>query len=176
MRTIVTGIIVFVLWSALCTWYYLTHIKDLNVGEPVPTEQTANLEEPAAADTLSAAVEPETTIESPGSFRVHHEFNRSEVIPDMQFDSYIEMLSTYLQQMPGARLTVTGHTDGVGSEDYNQRLGMLRAEATKDYLERKGIAGPRISISSKGESAPVASNETDSGRAQNRRSEIQIIE
>jgi outer membrane protein OmpA-like peptidoglycan-associated protein len=71
---------------------------------------------------------------------------------------------------------VTGHTDYIGSDDYNYRLGQSRAESTRDYLISKGIPGQMITISSKGESTPIASNETNSGRAQNRRTEIEINE
>jgi outer membrane protein OmpA-like peptidoglycan-associated protein len=176
MRTIVTGIVVFVLWSALCTWYYLMYIKGAAGEEAIPTELPSSELAPAEPDDGSIVIEPAPAIESPGAFTVHHEFNRSEIITDVAFDRYVEKLSSYMNQVPEARIEVTGHTDNVGSDDYNNRLGLRRAESTKEILIRKGIPGQAISVSSRGESAPVASNGTDQGRAQNRRTEIRIIE
>ena len=69
----------------------------------------------------------------------------------------------------------TGHTDSVGSDAYNQRLGMRRAVAVKNYLVSKGIAADRVYAESKGESSPVATNKTAAGRAQNRRVEIEVV-
>ncbi|MDO1500605.1 OmpA family protein [Winogradskyella maritima] len=71
-------------------------------------------------------------------------------------------------------ITVEGHTDSIGSNAYNQGLGMRRAQAVKDYLVSKGLSENLITITSEGETEPVASNNTDAGRAQNRRSEVTI--
>jgi outer membrane protein OmpA-like peptidoglycan-associated protein len=176
MRTIVTGIIVFVLWSALCTWYYVTRIKAESPEGATPVEQAAEEPPPEESAAQTLATEPEPEPVSPGSYTVYHDFDRSTIILDQQFDSYIESAVTYLDQSPDKRISVTGHTDYIGSDDYNYRLGQSRAESTRDYLISKGIPGQMITISSKGESTPIASNETNSGRAQNRRTEIEINE
>lgn len=176
MRTIVTGIIVFILWSALCTWYYLRYIKGSEPEETPKTEQTMSEMTPEVQDSLPAVAEPEPVVESPGSYTVHHEFNRSEIIPDPGFDSYVEKLMAFREQVPDSKLDVTGHADNIGSDNYNYRLGMRRARSTFDYLVKMGIPGEIITVSSKGESDPVATNETDAGRANNRRTEIHIIE
>jgi len=68
-----------------------------------------------------------------------------------------------------------GHTDHIGSDEYNQRLSERRAEAVKTYLVRKGIAASSIRTEGKGKTMPIASNATREGRAQNRRVEIEII-
>jgi outer membrane protein OmpA-like peptidoglycan-associated protein len=65
--------------------------------------------------------------------------------------------------------TVTGHTDSEGEEGYNQQLSEKRAQAVAEYLEAKGIAAGRLTASGKGESEPVADNDTEEGRAKNRR-------
>ena len=78
-------------------------------------------------------------------------------------------------EAPNARLTITGHTDSVGSEAYNQQLSERRAQSVADYLVGSGV--PRssiVSVQGAGESQPVADNSTDSGRAQNRRVEILV--
>jgi OOP family OmpA-OmpF porin len=69
----------------------------------------------------------------------------------------------------------TGHTDSVGTDAYNQKLSVRRADAVKKYLVSKGIADNRIQIEGKGESQPVADNKTADGRAKNRRVQIEVI-
>lgn len=69
-------------------------------------------------------------------------------------------------------LQVTGHTDSRGSSEYNQALSERRAASVKDYLVSSGIAASRIDTNGWGELRPVASNDTDNGRAKNRRVEI----
>jgi outer membrane protein OmpA-like peptidoglycan-associated protein len=66
-------------------------------------------------------------------------------------------------------ISVTGNTDAIGSERFNEALGQRRAEEVRDYLVSKGVAASRISVVSKGEADPIAPNNTDNGRATNRR-------
>jgi OmpA-OmpF porin, OOP family len=78
----------------------------------------------------------------------------------------------------GANLEVViaiGHADAVGSDAYNQRLSVRRAESVKAYLVSKGIEGNRVYTEGKGEKQPVAENKTADGRAKNRRVEIEVI-
>ena len=68
-----------------------------------------------------------------------------------------------------------GHTDSVGSDEYNQKLSMRRSNAVKAYLVSKGVDKTRIYTEGKGESQPVADNKTKEGRAKNRRVEIEVV-
>jgi OOP family OmpA-OmpF porin len=68
-----------------------------------------------------------------------------------------------------------GHTDSIGSDTYNQKLSVRRAEAVKAYLVSKGVEPNRIYTEGKGEKQPVASNKTKDGRQKNRRVEIEVI-
>jgi OmpA-OmpF porin, OOP family len=68
-----------------------------------------------------------------------------------------------------------GHADSVGSDAYNQRLSLRRAESVKAYLVSKGIEANRVYTEGKGEKQPVAENKTADGRAKNRRVEIEVI-
>jgi OOP family OmpA-OmpF porin len=68
-----------------------------------------------------------------------------------------------------------GHTDSVGSDAYNQKLSVRRAEAVKAYLVSKGIAKDRVYTEGKGKKQPVADNKTAAGRAKNRRVEIEVV-
>jgi OOP family OmpA-OmpF porin len=79
-----------------------------------------------------------------------------------------------LQDNPDVRVTIEGHTDAVGSDAYNQQLSERRAAAVKRYLVTKGIAADRLETVGRGESEPVSSNETDEGRAMNRRAELKV--
>jgi OOP family OmpA-OmpF porin len=72
-------------------------------------------------------------------------------------------------------IIAVGHTDSVGSDAYNQKLSVRRAEAVKAYLVSKGIEKNRIYTEGKGEKQPVASNVTNEGRAKNRRVEIEVV-
>jgi len=80
-----------------------------------------------------------------------------------------------LNQYPQTRITISGHTDSTGSEEYNQRLSERRAEAVKNALVGVGINPSRITTIGFGESKPIASNATEAGRQQNRRVEIRIV-
>ena len=72
-------------------------------------------------------------------------------------------------------IIAVGHTDSVGSDDYNQKLSLRRSDAVKAYLVGKGIEKNRIYTEGKGETSPVADNKTKAGRAQNRRVEIEVV-
>ena len=75
---------------------------------------------------------------------------------------------------PGLRLAVEGYTDNVGGDDYNQQLSERRGAAVRDYLTQQGMQADSVSTKGFGKSQPVASNETASGRQQNRRVELVI--
>ncbi|MDV6318417.1 OmpA family protein [Chromohalobacter sp. HP20-39] len=79
-----------------------------------------------------------------------------------------------MRKYPKTRITVAGYTDSTGSAAYNQRLSERRAQSVADYLNQGGVAASRIDTVGYGENQPVASNETESGRAQNRRVEITL--
>lgn len=72
-------------------------------------------------------------------------------------------------------IIAVGHTDSVGTDAYNQKLSVRRAEAVKAYLQGKGVESSRIYTEGKGESQPVADNKTAEGRAKNRRVEIEVV-
>ena len=81
----------------------------------------------------------------------------------------LNKLAKYLKDNPQFNLEVVGHTDSQGSETYNLKLSKDRAKAVKTYLEGQGIESTRMITDGKGESEPIASNDTAEGRAKNRR-------
>lgn len=84
----------------------------------------------------------------------------------------LDRVAEFLNEYPGRRVEIEGHTDGLGDETYNRWLSERRAQAVADYLMSRGVAPRRVSTRGLGESAPVASNATDEGRQQNRRVEV----
>ena len=78
-------------------------------------------------------------------------------------------LNTILKDYPDTNIEIQGHTDSKGSNNYNEGLSVRRASTVASYLRGGGITSSRITTKGYGETAPVASNETDDGRAQNRR-------
>ena len=74
------------------------------------------------------------------------------------------------------RLTIVGHTDSTGSDAINDPLSRERAMAVRDYLSSRGVAASRVTVAGRGSREPVANNDTDSGRAANRRVEIFLSE
>jgi outer membrane protein OmpA-like peptidoglycan-associated protein len=79
-----------------------------------------------------------------------------------------------LSQHPGLKLEVEGHTDSVGSEEYNQRLSENRAGAVRDYLVQQGIRSDTVTARGFGETQPVVSNDSAAGKQQNRRVELVV--
>jgi outer membrane protein OmpA-like peptidoglycan-associated protein len=83
-------------------------------------------------------------------------------------------LSNFLNQYPERTLVIEGHTDSVGNESSNQALSQRRADSVRQYLLQQGVAADRLTAFGKGESAPIARNDSVSGRALNRRVEVII--
>ncbi len=87
----------------------------------------------------------------------------------------IEKLVASLNENPDTDILVIGHTDNKGTEQYNQGLSLRRADAVKNYAVSKGLKGSRVKTEGKSYNEPIASNDTEDGRAQNRRVEIVIV-
>jgi OOP family OmpA-OmpF porin len=102
------------------------------------------------------------------------DFNKSDLKEQGKAELHNLGASIKQKGITVADIDVIGHTDSIGSETYNQGLSERRATAVSDYLVSQGIDGGIIDVSGKGESQPVASNDTDEGRALNRRVEVHV--
>ena len=101
------------------------------------------------------------------------DFDKSVIKPAGK--TALDGLVAELSKVNVETLIAVGHTDAVGTEAYNQALSLRRVEAVKAYLVSKGVPADQIKTEGKGESQPVASNQTREGRAQNRRVEIDVV-
>ncbi|TEA74209.1 outer membrane protein OmpA [Allopusillimonas ginsengisoli] len=101
------------------------------------------------------------------------DFDKSTIKPEGR--QILDQVAAQVDTINLETLIATGHTDSIGTEEYNMGLSQRRANAVKDYLVGKGIPADRIYVEGKGETSPVASNSTREGRAQNRRVEIEIV-
>lgn len=86
----------------------------------------------------------------------------------------LQELAKSLNKFGNSNLMIVGHTDSQGEDAYNMALSVRRANAASAYLQSQGVPASRISTAGRGESEPVASNDTDAGRQQNRRVEVAI--
>ncbi|HLT73471.1 MAG TPA: OmpA family protein, partial [Ohtaekwangia sp.] len=92
-------------------------------------------------------------------------------------ESYTELnkVVEFLNQNPSVEIEIAGHTDSKGSDDYNANLSQGRSQAVVDYLISQGINDYRLSAHGYGESKPIDTNDTDEGRANNRRVEFTVM-
>jgi outer membrane protein OmpA-like peptidoglycan-associated protein len=114
-------------------------------------------------------------IQIPG--KVHFEFNKSAVKEDAETLEVLNTLVDVLKENPNiTKLRVEGYTDDKGKSDYNHKLSQARAEAVAKWLAAHGIDESRIATHGYGEEHPVAPNDTDANREQNRRTEFKLWE
>jgi outer membrane protein OmpA-like peptidoglycan-associated protein len=92
------------------------------------------------------------------------------------FRPVLERFAQTLNYNPAATVSIIGHTDSTGSAAINDPLSVDRAARTRDFLAQRGISPNRVMIDGRGEREPIASNDSDSGRARNRRVEIYVAE
>lgn len=86
----------------------------------------------------------------------------------------LRTLAQSLTKYPNTDILIVGHTDATGSDNYNQSLSERRAQSAQLFLVREGVSNSRLRATGRGESEPIASNDTEEGQSQNRRVEIAI--
>jgi OOP family OmpA-OmpF porin len=101
------------------------------------------------------------------------EFNKSKLLPNAY--AVLDSLAGTMNRHPRYKWEIGGHTDGIGSANYNQKLSERRAQSVVDYLVSKGIERNSLTIVGYGKDRPIATNETIEGRSMNRRVEIKIL-
>ncbi len=167
MRIIIIGCIAFIIWCFVSSWLYNDHLLPVlrKPDAAVTVEDTGTSE----ADSLA-----QLKAMMPEDLKIYFEFNDSKFKPDQQTDNKVTEFKAWLDKYPGSQLSVTGHTDLVGTPEYNQALGQKRADVVSEYLKNQGIEAGKIISESMGENKPAAGYITKENRAKNRRTEITI--
>jgi OmpA-OmpF porin, OOP family len=164
MRILIGGFAALAVWIIFSAWIYKDNLYPVfNPPEPVVTVV------PEAPPPPPPAPAP-----APENLSVLFKFNDAGFKTDTRTDNRIAEFKSWLEKNPAAKLSITGHTDPVGDEAFNQELGMRRASALQKHIISLGIPAERMLVASKGETEPAADNSTVQGRAKNRRTEITI--
>ncbi|WP_264552838.1 OmpA family protein [Flavobacterium sp. N2038] len=164
---------------------YLTELNPFgfneNVGAVVPYDQAVNLFflknindiESTSADKADYSGEAKEVVAS-GEWKINFNTGSSEISNTSSRE--VEKIYNLLVQAENTKLTVVGHTDNVGNADANLALSKSRAQAVVEYLKQKGIPANRFQlVDGKGQSNPIADNNTASGKAINRRVVITLL-
>lgn len=123
--------------------------------------------------TVDIALHPIESGERIALRNVFFETGRWEILHESEYE--LAKVVDLLTKNPTLKIELGGHTDNVGRPEANQRLSEQRAKAVYDYLINKGIPSDRLSYKGYGETQPVATNDTDEGRRENRRTEIKVL-
>jgi OOP family OmpA-OmpF porin len=132
------------------------------------------VEAPAPAPAPAPAVVPVPTSEKV-SYSADAFFDFDKAVLKPAGKASLDDLTSKLNGINLEVIIAVGHTDSVGTDAYNQKLSVRRAEAVKAYLQSKGVESNRIYTEGKGEKQPVADNKSTAGRAKNRRVEIEVV-
>ena len=190
--------IAFAVWSLICWRWYVCGIKDAChpaaqaavttpaiEPEPLPA---APANEPAATASNSSATKanaPKQTqleegninsvqvVELPDRVEIYFPYSSVQKEENDAIDDYLNRLSETLRTS-GGKVTIAGHTDGIGDARSNKELSLLRAKNIKRILMAKGVKNGQIKLVAYGESKPVATNDTPAGRYKNRRVVIRL--
>ncbi len=139
-------------------------------GVPDDRDQCPNTLEGGQVDAKGCLIVNQTVTLS----NINFEFDSARLTTSSE--STLDRIAESLKAQTDFRVEVAGHTDSVGNADYNEELSRQRAESVRQYLLDRGVAADRVSARGYGELDPIASNETESGRAMNRRVEFRVTE
>jgi OOP family OmpA-OmpF porin len=138
-------------------------------GVPNTRDKCPNTRPGAVVDLDGCEVEAVIALDG-----VHFDFDKATLTPAAK--AVLNGAAALLDQNERVVVQVAGHTDSIGTESYNQGLSDRRANSVKDYLVNKGVKASRMTARGYGESQPVASNDTEAGRAENRRVELIVLD
>jgi outer membrane protein OmpA-like peptidoglycan-associated protein len=164
-----------------CKQAYLLAVADVEkalIPPPPPAVVDGDADQDGVPDSRDDCPDTPlgTTVDSKGCPKipslegVHFEHDKSVLTATAR--SILNDVASIIEKNSHIRLDIVGHTDATGSDSYNQALSERRAAAALEYLVSTGVASSRLSSSGRGESAPIADNGTQDGRAANRRVEL----
>jgi len=166
MRILFTGFVIFVIWSFFSMWLYVDILKPATkkqvVVQPVPENQNRE------ADSLAKLY-----ASMPKELKIYFDFDKTKMIVNPSADSSIAQFKAWMAKYPATVLTVTGHTDFIGTPEYNLKLGAQRADVVKKFLESKGLPSDKLMTISEGGQKSLG-QVTSWERAENRKAEVTI--
>ena len=179
------GALVFLIWSVFCSWHYACNIKGLCSKSIATTEvipSTLFIESPSEEiNEIETTPTPEPVTEKLAEpvpepifieqDVVYFNLNSSEIANPLEVEDFLQSLKKQIEGRNVA-ISIVGSTCDLGQASYNQKLGLKRAQAFKDFLESSGVNGSQIDVSSIGEIASVEGTEAE--REKNRKVSITI--
>jgi outer membrane protein OmpA-like peptidoglycan-associated protein len=168
MRPLITGIIIFLVWLIIASWYY----SSCTWPALQPVEETAVAEE--VSDTTALPAETPAPPDVPDDVTLYFDYNKTAILNPGALNAFIPAAKEFLAAETAACLQLTGHACDIGTEAYNLDLGKRRAAAVNDYLLKNGFTTECIKTGSKGESEPALPNTNETNRKKNRRVELHI--
>lgn len=153
-------------------------VPDLNVTAPsvsvsVPSVTVPSVSVPAVAAPAASCDQLQATI-TKDLAGPPIKFITDGYALDPSDSAVLDPIAAAIKACPTAKITVIGHTDNTGNDAINNPLSANRAKAVADYLVSQGVAADAVNSRGAGSAEPVASNDTEEGRAQNRRTEIKV--
>jgi len=171
MRPIIIGILLFLAWLILSTWYYTNHIYPVfNAADETDITEEVETSVQPAPETQEESTAPQL----PETITLYFDLNKTEILNPIEFQDFIPAGKAFLEAHPDACITITGHTCDIGTHEYNRKLGKRRAESARDYLVSNGLAPDCLEVKSKGESDPAIANTSEENRQRNRRVTIEM--
>ena len=143
------------------------------VAEP-PIVQEPEPQVPKPEPVVEPVPEPPKVVEKIILNAIRFDFDRAVIKPE--FFPVLDEGINILQQHPGRKVIISGHTCSIGTNEYNMGLSERRAESVKKYLVQKGLDQQRLTVQGYGEEQPVADNTTIEGRKMNRRVEFEVLD
>lgn len=167
MRILISGFIVFVIWSIFSVWLYVEKLKPA-MDYPITVQSTSEIQVTLA----DSVIQPEVLI--PNDMMIYFDFDDVSFKNDSIIDNSVIKFKEWLDKNSESMLTITGHSDNMGTLKYNHILGLERAQAVQNYFQSKGIDATKLMVVSEGENQPISDQTTEEGRAKNRRVVITI--
>lgn len=163
------------LYSLFWNPYRWPQCETAVVETKVVSEETTPSSASEAPEPISESerIAIEKTLLEP--LNVYFELNSSNLIRTQQIKDWLDLAKKYLIENPKAQLSLTGYSDNTGSLNLNMNLSKKRAESVRDLLMAEGFKSDNLRVYGKGPANPIADNDTDEGRAKNRRVAIQLV-
>lgn len=171
MKSLITGSVVFVLWSFFSVWLYANKLQPAMNKDK--TTQLIPIQPDVVNDSeLKAESTPQPDLSKPENLLIYFSFNDAEFSVSKETENSIKKFKSWIDNNPESVIIITGHTDNIGSTQYNRQLGFKRAQSVQNYFQKNGVGASNLQVNSLGEAQPASEQSTENGRAKNRRVEV----